>query len=94
MDLFSRFEQKPVPRLRAECISTDKTTRPYEFHMAVGGVAARRRAGNSCWRSWISKFPSRSKRIDVMSRIIFPVVFALFNFAYWGTYLFRENEDE
>ena len=40
------------------------------------------------------QFPSRSKRIDVMSRIIFPVVFALFNFAYWGTYLFRENEDD
>lgn len=39
------------------------------------------------------QFPSRSKRIDVMSRIIFPVVFAFFNFAYWGTYLFRENED-
>lgn len=40
------------------------------------------------------QFPSRSKRIDVMSRILFPVVFAVFNLAYWGTYLFRENEDE
>jgi hypothetical protein len=58
--------------------------------------------GNSClmlravifFCFFFSQFPSRSKRIDVMSRILFPVVFAVFNFAYWGTYLFRENEDE
>ena len=49
---------------------------------------------STCWRSWISKFPSRSKRIDVISRIIFPVVFALFNLVYWSTYLFREGIDE
>lgn len=36
---------------------------------------------------------SRSKRIDVISRITFPLVFALFNLVYWSTYLFREEEE-
>ncbi|XP_016840284.1 glutamate-gated chloride channel isoform X6 [Nasonia vitripennis] len=47
----------------------------------------------NCCRSWLSKFPTRSKRIDVIARIIFPLVFALFNLAYWSTYLFREEAD-
>ncbi|XP_071519348.1 glutamate-gated chloride channel-like isoform X5 [Panulirus ornatus] len=46
-----------------------------------------------CCGSWLSKFPSRSKRIDVISRITFPLVFALFNVVYWSTYLFREEEE-
>ncbi|XP_052864790.1 glutamate-gated chloride channel isoform X9 [Anopheles bellator] len=52
----------------------------------------------NCCRSWLSKFPtrqcSRSKRIDVISRITFPLVFALFNLVYWSTYLFREEEED
>ncbi|XP_061392840.1 glutamate-gated chloride channel isoform X17 [Musca vetustissima] len=52
----------------------------------------------NCCKTWLSKFPtrqcSRSKRIDVISRITFPLVFALFNLVYWSTYLFREEEDE
>lgn len=47
-----------------------------------------------CFRSWISKFPTRSKRIDVVSRIIFPLVFALFNISYWSTYLFRDEQED
>ncbi|XKL59265.1 hypothetical protein PGB90_000281 [Kerria lacca] len=38
------------------------------------------------------KFPTRSKRIDVVSRIIFPLVFALFNISYWSTYLFKDEQ--
>ncbi|GBP11635.1 Glutamate-gated chloride channel [Eumeta japonica] len=37
----------------------------------------------NCCKLWMSKFPTRSKRIDVISRITFPLVFALFNLAYW-----------
>ncbi|XP_050313654.1 glutamate-gated chloride channel isoform X2 [Anthonomus grandis grandis] len=48
----------------------------------------------NCCRSWLSKFPTRSKRIDVISRITFPLVFALFNVIYWSTYLFREEAEE
>lgn len=47
-----------------------------------------------CFRTWISKFPTRSKRIDVISRIIFPLVFALFNISYWMNYLFRNDEEQ
>lgn len=46
---------------------------------------------NFC-RAWLDKFPSRSKRIDVISRIFFPKMFALFNLVYWTTYLFREDD--
>lgn len=43
-------------------------------------------------RMWLAKFPTRSKRIDVISRIFFPLQFALFNLVYWSTYLFREED--
>ncbi|XP_075984295.1 glycine receptor alpha 1 isoform X5 [Anticarsia gemmatalis] len=48
----------------------------------------------NCCRLWMSKFPTRSKRIDVISRITFPLVFALFNLIYWSTYLFRDEDEE
>ncbi|XP_052130347.1 glutamate-gated chloride channel isoform X3 [Frankliniella occidentalis] len=48
----------------------------------------------NCCKTWLSKFPTRSKRIDVISRITFPLVFALFNLIYWSTYLFREEAED
>ncbi|XP_064471015.1 glutamate-gated chloride channel-like isoform X3 [Ornithodoros turicata] len=48
---------------------------------------------NVC-KAWLSKFPTRSKRIDVVSRIFFPLMFALFNLVYWTTYLFREDKED
>ncbi|CAN7983046.1 unnamed protein product, partial [Ixodes hexagonus] len=48
---------------------------------------------NLC-KAWLSKFPTRSKRIDVVSRISFPLMFALFNLVYWTTYLFREDKED
>ncbi|XP_017765518.1 PREDICTED: glutamate-gated chloride channel isoform X2 [Eufriesea mexicana] len=48
----------------------------------------------NCCRSWLSKFPTRSKRIDVISRIFFPIVFAFFNLMYWCAYLFRQEEGD
>lgn len=53
-------------------------------------IAAKKNV-NFC-RAWLNKFPSRSKRIDVISRIFFPLMFALFNLVYWTTYLFREDD--
>ena len=43
-------------------------------------------------RGLLSKFPSRAKRIDVISRFIFPLIFAIFNLAYWLYYLFAESK--
>ena len=87
--LLINLQQKSLPRLRGDCMVLDKSGRGFsDFHAPSSHK-------KTCWRSWISKFPSRSKRIDVISRIIFPVVFALFNLVYWSTYLFREgSEDE
>lgn len=48
---------------------------------------------NLC-KAWLSRFPTRSKRIDVVSRICFPLMFALFNLVYWTTYLFREDKED
>ena len=67
-------------------------------HSQTGGGSGQRVANNNpkkkvnfC-RAWLNKFPSRSKRIDVISRIFFPKMFALFNLVYWTTYLFREDD--
>ena len=40
----------------------------------------------------LAKFPSRAKRIDVISRFVFPLVFAVFNLAYWLYYLFAKSK--
>lgn len=49
-------------------------------------------ASNKNWcQRWLKSFPTRSKRIDVISRIFFPMMFGLFNIVYWTTYTFRED---
>jgi len=73
--------KKSVPRLRADCMSMDRC-HTYDFYS--GGM----RSGSSrCSCTWISGFKMRSKRIDVIARIIFPVMFAMFNLVYWTSYL-------
>lgn len=57
----------------------------------AGNHSGSKKSVNFC-RAWLNKFPSRSKRIDVISRIFFPKMFALFNLVYWTTYLFREDD--
>jgi len=82
--------QKPLVRHPGDPMALEKL-RQCEVHMQ----APKR---PNCCKSWLSKFPtrkcSRSKRIDVISRITFPLVFALFNLVYWSTYLFREEDGE
>jgi hypothetical protein len=41
-------------------------------------------------QAWLNKFPSRAKKIDVLSRVIFPAIFAFFNISYWTFYLTQE----
>lgn len=76
--------QKPLVRHPEDKMSVDKM-RQCEIHMQP--------PKKNCCRSWLSKFPTRSKRIDVISRVTFPIVFALFNLTYWSTYLFREEAE-
>ncbi|RXG69149.1 Glutamate-gated chloride channel [Armadillidium vulgare] len=77
--------QRPLVQIQSDGISLDKV-RQCEIHMQPP-------PRHFC-KSWLSKFPSRSKRIDVISRITFPLVFALFNLVYWFTYLYSDAEKE
>ncbi|XP_034942935.1 glutamate-gated chloride channel isoform X9 [Chelonus insularis] len=80
----TNFQMNPLVRHRDDKVTMDKV-RQCEIHMQL--------PKKNCCRSWLSKFPTRSKRIDVISRITFPLVFALFNLVYWSTYLFREEAE-
>lgn len=42
-------------------------------------------------RKWLNRFPTRPKRVDIISRIGFPILFAIFNFFYWVNYLWRDD---
>ncbi|XP_076062284.1 glutamate-gated chloride channel-like isoform X2 [Oratosquilla oratoria] len=82
------FAMKPlVSRPNGGSLSSSggEKGRPCEIHLQP--------KRKNCCRTWLSKFPTRSKRIDVISRITFPLVFAFFNMAYWSTYLFTEEEE-
>ncbi|GBL96717.1 Glutamate-gated chloride channel [Araneus ventricosus] len=40
---------------------------------------------------WLNKYSTRAQRIDVVSRFLFPAMFAFFNFVYWITYAARRS---
>lgn len=42
--------------------------------------------------AWFTNFKFAAKKIDVFSRVLFPGVFAFFNFTYWAYFLTREQE--
>ena len=43
---------------------------------------------------WRCRIPQdRSKRIDVVSRYLFPLAFAIFNLTYWCTYLTQARQE-
>ncbi|XP_043255883.1 glutamate-gated chloride channel isoform X4 [Colletes gigas] len=83
-DHTSNFPMKPLVRQPEDTMSMDRMQH-CELHMQP--------RKKNCCRSWLSKFPTRSKRIDVISRIFFPIVFAFFNLAYWSAYLIRKEEE-
>ncbi|XP_044741776.1 glutamate-gated chloride channel isoform X3 [Chrysoperla carnea] len=89
-DSNTTFAMKPLVRHPGDPINMEKRG-PYEFHHDNINEITMQQQQRHCCRTWLSKFPTRSKRIDVISRIVFPLVFALFNLVYWSTYLFREE---
>lgn len=70
-----------------------------EYAKSLGNYAGvnylrkgRKRTRNSSfWNFWYSRLTTRSKKIDVFSRIFFPLLFAVFNAFYWTKYLFRDE---
>ena len=56
--------------------------------MGMGMIAARR----GRLAEWVHNFNFRAKKIDVISRVMFPVVFAIFNVMYWSYYLTQETK--
>ena len=40
---------------------------------------------------WVHNFQFRAKKIDVISRVMFPGIFALFNILYWSYYLSQDQ---
>lgn len=41
---------------------------------------------------WLNTFQFRAKKIDVISRVLFPMTFLVFNVIYWSYYLSREHQ--
>ncbi|CAK9301657.1 unnamed protein product [Gordionus sp. m RMFG-2023] len=50
-------------------------------------IITNKRSGGICFHSFMKKYKSRSKRIDVLSRIFFPLAFTGFNIVYWVAYM-------
>jgi len=59
---------------------------------ACGRERRRRRPRVTPCTYLAKKFPLRSKRIDIIARIIFPIIFATFNLCYWTFYLSEEHK--
>ena len=67
----------------AECIENS-----IAFSPSLKSISSSKKRSSFNPSFWLSqKFKSRAKRIDVMARIIFPLVFAIFNCSYWTYYL-------
>ena len=41
---------------------------------------------------WVHNFQFRAKKIDVISRVMFPGIFTLFNIMYWSYYLTQDQQ--
>ena len=41
---------------------------------------------------WVHNFQFRAKKIDVISRVLFPGTFTIFNIMYWSYYLTQKQQ--
>lgn len=61
-----------------------------DMHQFSNGISNDRAFCHST--TWIGSYTLRSKRIDVICRVLFPMIFAIFNVAYWSTYISANGE--
>ena len=65
-----------------------------KLHQCEIHMNKQKRKKRNFLQAWLNKFPSRAKKIDVISRVIFPAIFAIFNLSYWCYYLLQEAQSE
>ncbi|GIY57102.1 glutamate-gated chloride channel [Caerostris extrusa] len=72
--------EKPLVPGDLNSMGSSSKYRDCEVHMEE----EKQRGYFLCGKWWFSRFPNRSKRIDVISRICFPLAFAFFNLLSTG----------
>nr|CAD2173282.1 unnamed protein product [Meloidogyne enterolobii] len=71
----------PIPTLNIRNIQNNNNTRQSIQQQRLG-ICFR-----FCCRLFVRRYKERSKRIDVVSRLVFPIGYACFNVLYWAVYL-------
>lgn len=79
------FAMKPLVAGPGEMILIEN-----DMHQFSNGISNDRAFCHST--TWIGSYTLRSKRIDVICRVLFPMIFAIFNVAYWSTYISANGE--
>lgn len=59
----------------------------YSQQQAQNEKEMRGRGKRGCMEAFFRKYKERSKRIDIVSRLVFPFGFFIFNCVYWAVYL-------
>jgi len=85
LDDRNSFAMKPLVAGHGEVLVMDN-----DIHQWTNGPNSDRMFCQST--TWISSYTLRSKRIDVICRVLFPLIFAIFNIAYWSTYISANGE--
>uniref|UniRef100_A0A914NB31 Ig-like domain-containing protein n=1 Tax=Meloidogyne incognita TaxID=6306 RepID=A0A914NB31_MELIC len=71
----------PIPTLNIRNIQNNNNSRQSIQQQRLG-ICFR-----FCCRLFVRRYKERSKRIDVVSRLVFPIGYACFNVLYWAVYL-------
>ena len=89
--LMSEVPRNRMGRLQTGSVKTTFKEPPEMLFAHEGGQAGNQPPGHPPMAQPIRKVVSEAKRIDVISRIIFPGSFLGFNIMYWSYYLTRSR---